>query len=79
MRNSKCAAAHDRPGRSSGRDAQLIFNGTGHQTAARAFDKCSVLEIKNSALSLAISVSDIKDIKRRQTLLAPLVGGHEHD
>jgi len=70
MRNSKCTAAHDRPGRSSGRDAQLIFSGTGHRTAARAFDKCSVLEIKKSAPSLAIAVSDIKDIKRRRTLSA---------
>src|SRR5258705_12764586 len=31
----------------------------------RAFDKCSVLEIKNSALFLAFAFQDIKDIKRR--------------
>jgi len=62
MRNSKCTAAHDRPGRSSGRDAQLIFNGTGDQTAERAFDYFS--EIKNSAVRLANVVPEIKQIKQ---------------
>ena len=47
-----------------------MFNQTGHPNAVRAFDKCSVLQIKNSALSQAIAVSDIKDIKRGQTLSA---------
>ena len=47
-----------------------MFNQTGHRNAVRAFDKCSVLEIKNSALSQAIAVSDIKDIKRGQMLSA---------
>ena len=70
MRNSKCMADAERPGDASGRAAQLMFDRTGHRNAARAFDKCSVLEIKNSALSQAIAVSDIKDIKRGQTLSA---------
>jgi len=33
-----------------------------------AFDKCSVLEIENSALFLAFRFQDIKDIKRRRML-----------
>jgi len=36
-----------------------------------SFDKCRVLEIKTSALFLAIAVSDIKDIKRGRTPSAP--------
>src|SRR5258706_6616405 len=41
------------------------------------FDKCSVLEIKDSALFLAFAFQDIKDIKRRRTLprSASRVGG----
>jgi len=42
--------------------------------AERTFDKRQVFEIKNSALFLAIAVSDIKDIKRRQTLISPPAG-----
>ncbi len=70
MRNSKCAADAERPGNFSGSGAQLMFDQTGRRNAARAFDKCSVLEIKNSALFLGIADSDIKDIKRRRTLSA---------
>jgi len=33
----------------------------------RAFDKCAVLEIKNSALVLAFLFQDIKDIKRENS------------
>src|SRR5258708_1830552 len=35
----------------------------------RAFDKCRVLEIKNSALILAFAFQDIKDIKRRRNAI----------
>ena len=58
------------------RFGELPFVRSENRTALHArlpdasFDKCSVLEIKNSALFLAIAVSDIKDIKRGQTLSA---------
>jgi len=51
-----------------------MFGQLGHRDAECAFDKCSVLEIKNSGLFLGIAVSDIKDIKRRQTLISPPAG-----
>ena len=70
VRNVRCAADAERPGHLSGRDAPLTLDQTGHRNPACAFDKCSVLEIKNSALFLAIAVSDIKDIKRGRTLSA---------
>ncbi len=76
MRNSKCTAAHDHPGRSSGRDAQLIFNGTGDQTAERAFDYFS--EIRNPALFLAIAVPDIKQIKQIKRRQSSTAGGYDH-
>ncbi len=43
----------------------------------RAFDKCAVLEIKDSALFLAFAFQDIKDIKRRRRVprSASRVGG----
>jgi len=60
------------------RFGELPFVRSENRTALHArlpdasFDKCSVLEIKNSALFLAIAVSDIKDIKRGQTFSATL-------
>ena len=43
------------------------------------FDKCPVLEIKDSALFLAFAFQDIKDIKRRRTLPVQPAGGYDHD
>jgi len=50
----------------------LIFDSLQRTIKPRpdAFDKCRVLEIKNSALILAFAFQDIKDIKRRRTLSA---------
>jgi len=44
-----------------------------------SFDKCPVLEIKNSALFLGFAFQDIKDIKRRRTLPVQPAGGYDHD
>jgi len=79
MRNSTFTPDANRAGHSSARDAQLIFHqAADRHAAACTFDKCTLLEIKDSALFLEIADSDIKDIKRSRTLISPPIGGYDH-